>query len=220
MTRLFIVAIIFRTATVFYKLQLYNNGTTTTLFLVLVLFLFLFLFLCTTCSPRMSIYLPYTIHHPFITLIVSPRLYIYRCALVTCPLHPCIEGMLLFCGFVAIATARKCTFCGLDSSGKAHEFDLSSLPSKTFELNDSRNSERYAVTTPCGNADTLQCGEQAAPVLQGCKGVGSLADRSEPGTGVRSWLDCVFVDLWFLFESILSVHCPPPRILSSLIHNN
>ena len=142
---------------------------------------------------------------------VSPRLYIYRCALVTCPLHPCIEGMLLFCGLVAIATARKCTFCGLDSSGKAHEFDLSSLPSKTFELNDSRNSERYAVTTPCGNADTLQCGEQAAPVLQGCKGVGSLADRSEPGTGVRSWLDCVFVDLWFLFESILSVPVSSPR---------
>ena len=87
--------------------------------------------------------------------------------------------MFIFFGVVSVASARECTFCGLDSTGHAHTFDLSSLPNKTFALSDARGGfgMSYLVTTPCGNAYSAQCGAQASPMLQSCKGVGSLADR-------------------------------------------
>eukprot|EP00039_Didymoeca_costata_P006126 m.87634 g.87634 ORF g.87634 m.87634 type:complete len:620 (-) comp13122_c0_seq1:133-1992(-) len=73
-----------------------------------------------------------------------------------------------------VAVASSCSFCGLDSSGKPQTFDLSSLSNETTSLTGSL-SEEYAVTTPCGQANTPSCGPQADPFLQGCRGVGTLA---------------------------------------------
>ena len=38
----------------------------------------------------------------------------------------------------ATATGGECSFCGVDASGKAHTFDLSSLPTTTNTVPDAR----------------------------------------------------------------------------------
>eukprot|EP00040_Diaphanoeca_grandis_P027318 m.155154 g.155154 ORF g.155154 m.155154 type:complete len:642 (-) comp30927_c0_seq1:241-2166(-) len=78
-------------------------------------------------------------------------------------------------GLVSTTVASpSCTFCGVDSASKSHTFDLSTLSNVTFQCSDSNGRETYAVTSPCLGANTPSCGPQQDPMLQSCRGVGTL----------------------------------------------
>lgn len=79
----------------------------------------------------------------------------------------------------AAASRGACTFCALNAQGQAVSFDLSTLPSATYESTGGpSNPELYTLTTPCGQASSAQCGQQDDPMLQSCMGVGNLANIS------------------------------------------
>ena len=75
--------------------------------------------------------------------------------------------------------SSPCTFCALNAQGQAVSFDLSTLPTTTWESTGGPgNPELYTLTTPCGQATSPQCGAQNDPMLQSCQGVGNLANIS------------------------------------------
>jgi hypothetical protein len=91
----------------------------------------------------------------------------------------------LFLGARSAYAFGSCTFCAVNAQGAAVNFDLTSLPSATWEAS-SPPGETYTVTTPCGQAKSASCGAQNDPMLQSCLGVGSLANISvalAPGGG-------------------------------------
>jgi hypothetical protein len=96
----------------------------------------------------------------------------------------------LLLGADAAAAAAACSFCALGGDGKAHTFDLSTLPTKTYALSGawpngtSKGSEGYEVTSPCRGVDSPTCGLSRSPMTQGCKPLGTL----EAGTGPNSTL--------------------------------
>jgi hypothetical protein len=100
-----------------------------------------------------------------------------------------VEQQLLL-GADAAAAAAACSFCALGGDGKAHTFDLSTLPTKTYALSGawpngtSKGSEGYEVTSPCRGVDSPTCGLSRSPMTQGCKPLGTL----EAGTGPNSTL--------------------------------
>ena len=86
----------------------------------------------------------------------------------------------LLCAAPAPAPAApQCTFCGTDAAGKAVTFDLSGLPSTTWSLDGVGKDGHpivgeFSATAPCGAASKASCGPSADPVLQECRGLGSL----------------------------------------------
>jgi hypothetical protein len=78
-------------------------------------------------------------------------------------------------GLALLASAAAfspCTFCALNPSGVAVNFDLSTLPTSTWTI------AGYTVTTPCGQSDAPVCGPQNMSMTQSCKGLGSLANTT------------------------------------------
>jgi hypothetical protein len=80
-----------------------------------------------------------------------------------------------------LPTSTSCrSFCGLDSTGRASTFDLSTLPNKTFTLHDSRNphaSGTYLASPPCGCAAMAETayGFGCSPMIQGAeRGLGDI----------------------------------------------
>ena len=76
------------------------------------------------------------------------------------------------------AASGACTFCALNAQGQAVSFDLSTLPSATWEATSGQYNSLYTITSPCGQATSPQCGAQNDPMLQSCQGVGNLANIS------------------------------------------
>ena len=76
----------------------------------------------------------------------------------------------------ASSATSKCAFCGLDAAGRSHTFDLSALSTtRSFSLS---NGE-FAATSPCGSVPpSMQCAPTSDPVVQGCRGLGTLANTS------------------------------------------
>lgn len=83
---------------------------------------------------------------------------------------------LVFALTTVSALAGSCTFCSLDTSSNAVSFDLSTLPNATYEGTGVAGG--YTITTPCGQSNSPQCGPQADPMTQGCKGLGDLGNIS------------------------------------------
>ena len=89
---------------------------------------------------------------------------------------------VLFVAFAAVAsTSSACrVFCGVNSEGKAQTFDLSSLPNKTFTLQDKSGYGRgsYLVSAPCGCAAAASTarGFKCSPMIQGnTRGLADIA---------------------------------------------
>lgn len=77
---------------------------------------------------------------------------------------------------VAAAAANNCTFCALTSTGDAVSFDLTSLPTDTYEGTGAAGD--YTMTSPCLQSNSPECGAQADPMTQSCKGLGNLGNIS------------------------------------------
>lgn len=73
---------------------------------------------------------------------------------------------------LAVSAFGACTFCALNPSGQAVNFDLTSLPSSTWTAGE------YTVASPCGQSNSPVCGAQNESMTQSCKGLGSLANFS------------------------------------------
>ena len=76
----------------------------------------------------------------------------------------------------AAAAASACTFCALNEQGRPVSFDLSTLPTQTWSGTGAAGD--YTMASPCLQSNGPQCGPQADPMTQSCKGLGSLANFS------------------------------------------
>eukprot|EP00041_Stephanoeca_diplocostata_P019814 m.431451 g.431451 ORF g.431451 m.431451 type:complete len:151 (-) comp21403_c1_seq12:162-614(-) len=107
-----------------------------------------------------------------------------------------VVGTLLFASTVVSnasdvdGTPGSCLFCLDNGPDKSTTFDLSSLPKDTYQ---SSNGE-FWMTTPCGRTSQMQnCDPMSGdPVLQGCRGLGSIANFSidYDGTSMESGTHC------------------------------
>lgn len=68
--------------------------------------------------------------------------------------------------------ASYCTFCAVNGNNQAVTFDLSNLPTDTWQTDDGV----FIATSPCGQASSANCGNQNDPMVQYCKGVGDLSN--------------------------------------------
>jgi hypothetical protein len=87
---------------------------------------------------------------------------------------PLVLALAALAGTAGGAAASYCSFCAHNGNGQAVTFDLSGLPTATFEW--STSDGVFDVTTPCGQVSSTSCGRQNDPFTQSCKGVGDLSN--------------------------------------------